>query len=71
MTQTATAAPEPGTQSQSRNAARMYVCNAWPGPICGTCWATSCECGYVFDVIDDAHSRWHTGRLRCAGCAAP
>ena len=49
----------------------MYVCNTWPGPICGTCWATSCECGYVFDVIDDAHSRWHTGRLRCAGCAAP
>jgi hypothetical protein len=47
------------------------ACNAWPGPICGSCWAASCECGYVFDAITDAHSRWHSGRLQCAGCAAP
>ena len=46
-----------------------YVCRTWPGPICGTCWAASCECGFVFDAVGDAHSRWPTGRLRCAGCA--
>jgi hypothetical protein len=35
------------------------------------CMAASCECGYVFDAITDAHSRWHSGRLQCAGCAGP
>ena len=48
----------------------MDVCRSWPGPICGSCWAASCECGYVFESVEDAHSRWPSGRLRCAGCAA-
>ena len=43
----------------------LSACRAWPGPICGTCWAASCECGFVFDALDDAHSRWPSGRLRC------
>ena len=47
----------------------MWSCRAWPGPICGACWAASCECGYVFESVEDAHSRWPNGRLRCAGCA--
>ena len=47
-----------------------HVCRAWPGSICGSCWAASCECGYVFDAANEAHSRWPNGRLRCAGCAA-
>ena len=47
----------------------MIACHAWPGPICGTCWAASCDCGFVFDAPQDAHSRWPSGRLRCAGCA--
>ena len=47
-----------------------HVCRAWPGSICGSCWAASCECGYVFDAANEAHSRWPNGRLRCASCAA-
>ena len=46
-------------------------CIRRPGPICGTCWAASCECGYVFDNVADATGRWFTGRLRCHECAAP
>ena len=47
----------------------MRACHAWPGHICGVCWAASCQCGFVFDEEADAHSRWPTGQLRCAGCA--
>ena len=50
-------------------ASHMHACYAWPGAICGDCWAASCACGFVFDAVDDAHSRWPSGRLRCAGCA--
>ena len=44
------------------------VCRAWPGPICGSCWAASCQCGYVFDDVQHASGRWHDGRLRCHAC---
>ena len=47
----------------------LRACRDWPGPICGPCWAASCECGFVFDAAHDAHSRWPSGRLCCAGCA--
>ena len=47
----------------------LFVCRAWPGPICGACWAASCECGYVFDDATDASDRWPNGRLRCYVCA--
>ena len=47
---------------------RMAV-ETWPGPICGICWAASCVCGYVFDDVQHAHSRWPSGRPRCASCA--
>ena len=45
-------------------------CVRWPGPICGSCWAASCECGYVFDDVADAAGRWFTGRMRCHECTA-
>ena len=45
-------------------------CVRWPGPICGSCWAASCECGYVFDDEADAAGRWFTGRMRCHECTA-
>ena len=51
-------------------ASHLLVCRAWPGPLCGSCWAASCECGYAFDAVADAHSRWPNGRLRCHSCAA-
>ena len=44
-------------------------CIRWPGPICGTCWAASCECGYVFDDVADAAGRWFTG-VACAATNA-
>ena len=47
---------------------RMDV-DAWPGQVCGVCWAASCVCGYVFDDVQYAHSRWPSGRPRCASCA--
>ena len=50
-------------------ASHYHACRAWPGPICGECWAASCECGFVFETADDAHSRWPSGRLRCAACS--
>ena len=43
----------------------LFVCRAWPGPVCGSCWSASCVCGYVFDAVADAHARWPNGRLRC------
>ena len=43
----------------------LLVCRTWPGPVCGSCWSTSCACGYVFDAVADAHARWPNGRLRC------
>ena len=51
-------------------ASHLLVCRAWPGPLCGSCWAASCECGYAFDAVADAHSRWPNGRLRCHSCAS-
>ena len=50
-------------------ASHYHACRAWPGPICGECWAASCECGFVFETADDAHSRWPSGRLCCAACS--
>ena len=42
----------------------------FPGPVCRTCWAASCKCGYVFDAPGDAAGADHTGiRLRCYACA--
>ena len=41
---------------------------AWPGPICGSCWAASCECGYVFTHVAYAAGRWPSGRLKCCAC---
>ena len=46
-----------------------YACRLWPGPICGSCWAASCPCGYVFDDVADAYTRWPNGRLCCYACA--
>ena len=51
-------------------ASHLLACRAWPGPLCGSCWAASCECGYAFDAVADAHSRWPNGRLRCHSCAS-
>ena len=48
----------------------LFVCRAWPGPLCGSCWAASCECGYALDSVADASGRWPSGRLRCYSCAA-
>ena len=44
------------------------VCALWPGPVCGACWAASCECGYVFADVSEAAARWPSGRLQCAAC---
>ena len=49
--------------------AHLFACRLWPGPICGSCWAASCACGYVFDAVADAHTRWPNGRLCCYACA--
>ena len=46
-----------------------YACRLWPGQICGSCWAASCPCGYVFDDVADAYTRWPNGRLCCYACA--
>ena len=46
------------------------TCAAWPGPICGTCWAASCPCGYVFENAADAAGRDSLGRLGVRGRAA-
>ena len=42
----------------------------WPGPLCGSCWAASCRCGYTFDALGDAAGVDSRGRLVCysAGC---
>ena len=49
--------------------ARTHV-GQWPGPICGTCWASSCACGYTFDNAADAAARAPlSGRLVCHSCA--
>ena len=45
------------------------ACAAWPGPICGACWAASCACGFVFDDAADAAGRDAVGRLVCASPA--
>ena len=48
----------------------LAVCRAWPGQICGSCWAASCDCGRVFEATSDAVGRWRSGRLRCHACAS-
>ena len=55
--------------AMEERASHLHACRAWPGPICGSCWAASCRCGFVFDSVDDSHSRWPNGRLRCSSCA--
>ena len=61
------------TQNAANWAHVRHVCKEscirWPGPICGTCWAASCECGYVFDDVADAAGRWFTG-VACAATNA-
>ena len=48
----------------------MYMCAAFGrAEICGSCWAASCPCGYVFDDVADAYTRWPNGRLCCYACA--
>ena len=44
----------------------------WPGPICGSCWAASCACGYVLEGDGDAVGRDSQGRYVChsPGCAS-
>ena len=49
--------------------AHLFACRIWPGPICGSCWAASCACGYVFETVADARTRWPNGRLCCSSCA--
>ena len=49
--------------------AHLFACRIWPGPICGSCWAASCACGYVFETVADARTRWPNGRLCCYACA--
>ena len=60
-------------QAIEERASHMRVCAIWaraaPGPICGTCWAASCACGYVFEGTADARERAPCGRFRCAACA--
>ena len=41
------------------------VVHLWPGPICGSCWAASCSCGYVFQTPSEAAGREVNGRLVC------
>ena len=55
---------------EEANSHRLVI-EIWPGPICGTCWAASCDCGYVFDNVTHAHARWPNGRLRCFACREP
>ena len=55
--------------AMEERSSHLHACRAWPGPICGSCWAASCHCGFVFDSVDDSHSRWPNGRLRCSSCA--
>ena len=38
---------------------------AWPGFICGPCYAASCECGYIFDDVMHAAGRDRRQRLVC------
>ena len=38
---------------------------AWPGFICGPCYAASCECGYVFEDAAHAAGRDNRQRLVC------
>ena len=51
-----------------RVASARAACHAWPGPWCGTCWAASCACGYVFAAVEEAAGRAVHGRLRCHAC---
>ena len=55
--------------AMEERSSHLHACRAWPVPICGSCWAASCRCGFVFDSVDDSHSRWPNGRLRCSSCA--
>ena len=48
----------------------LTACARWPGPVCGACWAASCECGYVFADVHEAAGRGAYGRLACAACIA-
>ena len=51
-------------------ASYMCTCHFWPGPICGQCWAASCECGYVFDAAEEVPEHWPSGCLCCASCSS-
>ena len=43
---------------------------AWPGPLCGVCYAsTCCGCGYVFEDASAAAGVGADGRLVCHGRA--
>ena len=44
--------------------ARLMV-RAWPGFVCGSCWAASCECGYVLDTPTHASGRDRNHRFTC------
>ena len=50
----------------------LETCQRWPGPICPTCWASSCDsCGYSFESWDDACAVGSHGRFTCYGCTPP
>ena len=47
----------------------LETCQRWPGPICPTCWASSCDsCGYSFESWDDVCAVGSHGRFICYGC---
>ena len=49
------------------------TCRAWPGPLCGHCWRTSCACGHLFlDLVEADHlcPRDADYRLICPSCSA-
>ena len=49
--------------------AHRRACESWPGPICGSCWASQClVCDYVLDDPRDAASRSSSMRLVCHAC---
>ena len=50
----------------------LEICQHWPGPICPTCWASSCDnCGYTFESWNDACAVGNGGRFLCYGCTPP
>ena len=51
----------PCTWHPEEREAHLLACRVWPGPICGSCWAASCACGYVFEAVADARTRWPNG----------